>query len=395
VTQRFSGDERWGVTHHDSISLCILNSANLETRPLHHKANHESIDEVTMGCFASKDNYASSKVLAREDDVDAVIPYTVTTFGAKYLVPHGKCVYLSFDKMALLQDKKDNGESASFVIADVTNGQEEHETARFLVERENSKEEEQDTTFKVLDPATQQVIFFAKSSGEVYDAKHCLLFGLPDTSKMGPMTTSENLINLQGKAIQLLIIDGPYDHDDDDFSYTKRIDAIYYSISSLYDSWIGLYPDPNKKHYQKPFLKTLAARMIRSDTAEHHQLSLGYFKRHYVMQVAPGVDMALIVALVLAAPRRRRQDHHTTQQVLAAPRRRRQDHHTTQQQQQQQQQLGGLKMDPNAVGSSSKVDDSLLFYNVLRTTGACTDYHTTTTAGCSSTDHCNSYCDSF
>jgi hypothetical protein len=142
-----------------------------------------------MGCIASKTNGSnkggSSGPSSR--DVEAVIPGTVTTFGAKYLVPHGKREYLSFDKNALLQLLQDKGE---FAITNVTNGQDEHETTMFLVER-NTKV---GLSFIVKDLMTQQVIF-AASPGAVYDDEFRLLFEISSSSGM-----TENLVNRQGKS---------------------------------------------------------------------------------------------------------------------------------------------------------------------------------------------------
>jgi hypothetical protein len=183
---------------------------------------------VTMGCIASRNgsnNNGISNFLPSKD-VKAVIPGTMTSFGAKFLVPHGKRVYLAFDRQAataLRVDADTDNESSQWVITDVTNGPEHESHVVFLVEKSNKKEE-QGTLLTVKDPMTQQVIFVAKpSSGEVYDAEHCLVFGIrsnnynKNRSRNSGLVTTENLVNRQGQPIQLLV-DGLLDDDEDLFS---------------------------------------------------------------------------------------------------------------------------------------------------------------------------------
>jgi hypothetical protein len=256
--------------------------------------------------MVSKEGTGPSK--SRDDNVvEAVIPGTVTTFGANYLVPHGKRVYLSLEKQVLRlpDDNQDDESSASSFV--ITNGPEQ-ETTMFLVERNNNEAEAAAARFPacsswvvVKDPMKHQVIFTVRPPGVVYAAAmptdgggERRLFGISSSNRTRSgdcmiHVATEGLVNRQGQPIQLVM--------------KMDLDGSRGAI------FLMLPPGSvvtNKKNQSKASPRQLIARMLCNNDTENvlrKQLSLSseYIQRHVIVELAPGVDMALVVAMMVLA----------------------------------------------------------------------------------------------
>ena len=247
-----------------------------------------------MGCMASKEFAVT--------DVEAVTPGACTVFGAKYLVPHGKRVYLAFSKDTL----------SSFDILDVTNGSGPEAMVLFHVQAnrgaESQSESDAHVAFTVRDPCMSNgtsnappLLWVAKETRCVYapdpnrGGTERLLFSLSKNNGMTQDLTSPRNPN------QHIYVQNKVDWEQQSSGAPTATGAT--GAASSRGAIILLNADPlNKNKTQKtPIARVCSAATDDGDDLQ--RLGLGppsdFLQGHVILQVAPGADMALMTAMVL------------------------------------------------------------------------------------------------
>lgn len=239
-----------------------------------------------MGCLASKD---TSNVI----EVQPVVPGKVTVFGAKYLVPHGKRVHLCFKASQIKSiATTSSGESCSFFVTDVTLGEQEA-TPLFDVHVGGGGEKKR---VMVNDPMTKEGIFVLSknenngggSTHAVYTANsECLLFEIApfagSNKNLPQQCCTQNLKNQKGSPIQLVS--------------DTNLARVQPSPTAGTIRLVSNTESPSLKSAALPIIAKLC-----SPQDVRHFLPDGFVGKdsNVVMELAPGVDMALIVALFLS-----------------------------------------------------------------------------------------------